>query len=364
MLAAAIAVCFGVGAGNAVVFGAEAQELQLRWTALEQAGVPSSDLVPLRERLDRLEATRLGPLPYSAVSGGLFENPLDAVEQQTELIWEQQLLAARDEAYAALGRLRLSQDPGDSAYLVVDQAALDRARTPADYRRLAVSFERQAVEEQASADDTLAALAGGMVDGRPADVLDAASSLAAEVDLVRAQGLPDDPGPATLAEAASYLLLPVAQQLAEHEDVIGDIEAAGARLQALLGTRDRAAGLLAQAQDLLRQYEDLSGDGGPYPARLAEAQAALASAHDETSLDAAVARAGALVNDCVHSRSGNGASAFERLSPRERVVFEMKHYQGLKLRAIGDALGTTEETVKNSLFRATRKLRSQLGGLL
>jgi RNA polymerase sigma-70 factor (ECF subfamily) len=55
--------------------------------------------------------------------------------------------------------------------------------------------------------------------------------------------------------------------------------------------------------------------------------------------------------------------AMELLSPRERVVFEMKHYQGLKLRAIGDALGTTEETVKNSLFRATRKLRSQLGEL-
>src|SRR5260370_30083120 len=57
------------------------------------------------------------------------------------------------------------------------------------------------------------------------------------------------------------------------------------------------------------------------------------------------------------------ATAMERLSPRERIVFEMKHYQGLKLRAIGDALGTTEQTVKNSLFRATRKLRHELGGL-
>src|SRR5271170_1348123 len=57
------------------------------------------------------------------------------------------------------------------------------------------------------------------------------------------------------------------------------------------------------------------------------------------------------------------ATAMEQLSPRERVVFEMKHYQGLKLRDIGDALGTTEETVKNSLFRATRKLRNQLGEL-
>jgi RNA polymerase sigma-70 factor (ECF subfamily) len=58
------------------------------------------------------------------------------------------------------------------------------------------------------------------------------------------------------------------------------------------------------------------------------------------------------------------STALELLTPRERMVFEMKHYQGLKLRAIGEALGTTEETVKNSLFRATRKLRAQLEGLL
>ena len=56
-------------------------------------------------------------------------------------------------------------------------------------------------------------------------------------------------------------------------------------------------------------------------------------------------------------------AALEALSPRERMIFEMKHYQGLRLRAIGEALGATEETVKNSLFRATRKLREQLKGL-
>jgi RNA polymerase sigma-70 factor, ECF subfamily len=58
------------------------------------------------------------------------------------------------------------------------------------------------------------------------------------------------------------------------------------------------------------------------------------------------------------------STALTQLTPRERMVFEMKHYQGLKLRAIGEVLGTTEETVKNSLFRATRKLRAQLEGLL
>jgi RNA polymerase sigma-70 factor (ECF subfamily) len=55
--------------------------------------------------------------------------------------------------------------------------------------------------------------------------------------------------------------------------------------------------------------------------------------------------------------------AMKRLSPRERTVFEMKHHQGMRLRAIGELLGTSEETVKNSLFRATRKLRESLGGM-
>lgn len=52
--------------------------------------------------------------------------------------------------------------------------------------------------------------------------------------------------------------------------------------------------------------------------------------------------------------------ALNELTPRERMVFELKHYQGLKLRAIGEMLHTTEETAKNTLFRATRKLRATL----
>ena len=52
--------------------------------------------------------------------------------------------------------------------------------------------------------------------------------------------------------------------------------------------------------------------------------------------------------------------AMRRLTPRERLVFELKHYQGLKLRTIGEILETTEETAKNSLFRGTQKLRAAL----
>ena len=50
-----------------------------------------------------------------------------------------------------------------------------------------------------------------------------------------------------------------------------------------------------------------------------------------------------------------------QLTPRERSVFELRHYQGLRLRRIGEILGTTEEAAKNCLFRATQKMRAALG---
>jgi RNA polymerase sigma-70 factor (ECF subfamily) len=54
-------------------------------------------------------------------------------------------------------------------------------------------------------------------------------------------------------------------------------------------------------------------------------------------------------------------NALVGLTPRERMVFELRHYQGLRLRNIGEMLGTTEEAAKNCLFRATQKMRGVLG---
>ncbi len=52
--------------------------------------------------------------------------------------------------------------------------------------------------------------------------------------------------------------------------------------------------------------------------------------------------------------------ALGKLGPRERMVFELKHFQGLRLRVIGEMLSTSEETAKNCLYRATQKLRAAL----
>ncbi len=57
-------------------------------------------------------------------------------------------------------------------------------------------------------------------------------------------------------------------------------------------------------------------------------------------------------------------AALDALTPRERTVFELRHYEGLRLRAIGEILGTSEDAAKNCLFRATQKMRSSLEGFV
>jgi RNA polymerase sigma-70 factor, ECF subfamily len=52
--------------------------------------------------------------------------------------------------------------------------------------------------------------------------------------------------------------------------------------------------------------------------------------------------------------------ALSQLSPRERMVFELRHYHGLQLRTVAGILQTSEDTVKSTFVRATHKLRSQL----
>ena len=42
-------------------------------------------------------------------------------------------------------------------------------------------------------------------------------------------------------------------------------------------------------------------------------------------------------------------------------MFDLKHFQGLKLRSVSEILNASEGSVKMTFFRATRKLRFQLG---
>jgi RNA polymerase sigma-70 factor (ECF subfamily) len=52
--------------------------------------------------------------------------------------------------------------------------------------------------------------------------------------------------------------------------------------------------------------------------------------------------------------------ALKSLSPRQKMVFSLKHYEGYKLREIAEMMKCSEGTVKKYLFEATARLRKQL----
>jgi RNA polymerase sigma-70 factor (ECF subfamily) len=82
-----------------------------------------------------------------------------------------------------------------------------------------------------------------------------------------------------------------------------------------------------------------------------------------------------LVNQLSDDRPGNNpeqqlldrelgahiSKALQRLTPRERMVFDLRHFEGLKLQSVSEILNASEGSIKMTFFRATRKLRLQLG---
>lgn len=53
--------------------------------------------------------------------------------------------------------------------------------------------------------------------------------------------------------------------------------------------------------------------------------------------------------------------AMDALSPRQRSVFVLKHFEELSIPEIADLTGLDSGTVKSHLFRAARKIRERLG---
>ncbi len=56
-------------------------------------------------------------------------------------------------------------------------------------------------------------------------------------------------------------------------------------------------------------------------------------------------------------------AALEKLSPRQRAVFALRHFEDMSLEEIGGVLGLDVGTVKAHMFRAVAKLRAELRDL-
>jgi RNA polymerase sigma-70 factor (ECF subfamily) len=56
------------------------------------------------------------------------------------------------------------------------------------------------------------------------------------------------------------------------------------------------------------------------------------------------------------------ARALEKVSPQEKAVFLLRHYDDLMLKEIAEVLDLSIGSVKSYLFRAVKKLQKELGG--
>ena len=54
------------------------------------------------------------------------------------------------------------------------------------------------------------------------------------------------------------------------------------------------------------------------------------------------------------------SAAMQELSAQERTAFVLRHFEGLSIEEIGEALGTGTNATKHSIFRAVQKLRRSL----
>ena len=95
---------------------------------------------------------------------------------------------------------------------------------------------------------------------------------------------------------------------------------------------------------LEEEYGDTEGD--PHPSAVAESTDASPEQHT--------------ANREISHRINE---AMDELSPQQKMVFTLKHYQGMKLREIAEAMGCSDGTVKKHLFVATQRMRERLKDL-
>ena len=146
------------------------------------------------------------------------------------------------------------------------------------------------------------------------------------------------------------------------------------RAYRMVGNREDAEDIVQEA--LLRGYRQLNGfkDDQHFAASLHRTASNLAidalrrrgrwkqnalDDHEEVSplrsADAGPDRQ--LASDEIRQRV---ESALEGLTPKERVAFTLRHYEGLPMREISEITGININSTKNHVFRAVQKLRRAL----
>src|SRR5437879_2654835 len=104
LLLMALVVIATVGSLNSAAFEVRAAMLQRDWQAAEAAGVPAGRLTDARSELDAVRVQRVGPLPYSVLSGAAVSDPFRRSEASASGAYGAAMQASRQRAETALAQ--------------------------------------------------------------------------------------------------------------------------------------------------------------------------------------------------------------------------------------------------------------------
>ena len=295
------------GAGNAYAYGQRTRTLEQQWSDAEAAGVPQAKTDVLRARLRQIEQQRGGHIPYAVTSMALVENPLAGLEAQTRQLYDAVTGQYRNEAVAALAKLK--QDYGPTPF---DQARhqqqLRAASKPLDFEKLAQAWteeDRQVVELRTE----LGASSGGLADGLPADVVSARDQVQQTEDKLRQAQVWTDPADQTLGATQQYLGSSYQVMVAQHDQVKSQLTAGNDEMDKRLDLHDKGADLLNSIPALLSY-----GPGGDYASRADQAKQAFVSAHDDDQLTSAVSSLQGIQNELYQKKQQAQQQAQQRLA--------------------------------------------------
>jgi lipoprotein-anchoring transpeptidase ErfK/SrfK len=320
-----------VAGANTIAFELRAHSLEDRWQSAQASGVPAAELLPARRELAAERARRVDLLPYPALSGAVLRDPFGQPEASAAGGIRAATGAARQRAQVALARLREAGGPGGEGSYESALAALPGATEPRQLDVLARRWNAEAARLE-DASRRLAAQAGGLDHGLPADVVAAAARLATLEGRARGAGISTAAADSARAFAQFYLTGGYPELLAAHGAILAALNAAGDALQRRLDLRARADQLLAEIPDLLQRAAQY-GAGDELRTRADQVRAALDAARaaaDDDRVDAALASLQQLHDDLHASAAGRlptAGIACQPGSPQQLIVIHLATQQ-------------------------------------
>jgi beta-lactamase class A len=237
VLAAVLTLAGGVAWARhgVVTFNTAAQGLKARWAILAREGVPAANLAPLEARLARVAEDHVGPVPAVWLGPPVTDQPLHSLSLATRAVRTRAFQIARRAALRAGRRWADASVRWHPDELASAMRAIERSRTPRAWNRLAATY----IQDWASLETNLQALSavsGGLVQGKPRDVVAAEGELQSlEMQLYPGSSAASAVH-AALSAAAKYLTLSPSRELASHHAMLTSLDdaIAAARQSAVL----------------------------------------------------------------------------------------------------------------------------------